>query len=108
MGGSFLEALFVGQATVRGPFSVAGVPSFCSVCVRHAGVIPTPVGSTRERRSRTATRVTMAETSAHPGPTSKLPVVSLSQPTAMGPITELIAAMAAAAAVALRNVEGSG
>jgi hypothetical protein len=60
----------------------------------------------------------MAETSAQPErknrPASKLPVVSLSQPTAMGPIRpprlpiELIPAMAAAAAVALRNVEGSG
>src|ERR1700730_18240609 len=59
-----------------------------------------------------------ADTSAQPArtysPTSKLPVASLSQPTVIGPMrpprlpTELIPAIAAAAAVPLRNVEGSG
>ena len=80
----------------------------------HAAANPTPVGSTFERRSRTATRVTMADTSAQPErknrPASKLPVVSLSQPTAMGPITppRLPIELIPAAAVALRNEEGSG
>jgi len=62
-------------------------------------------------------RVTIAEISAQPAiaynPASKLPVLSLSQPTRLGPIrpprlpSELIAAMAAAA-VPLKKVEGSG
>ena|ERR1700682_4661832 len=59
-----------------------------------------------------------ADTSAQPArtysPTSKLPVASLSQPTVIGRMrpprlpTELIPAIAVAAAVPLRNVEGSG
>jgi hypothetical protein len=63
-------------------------------------------------------RVTIAEISAQPAiaynPASKLPVLSLSRPTRLGPIrpprlpSELMAAMAAAAAVPLKKVEGSG
>src|SRR5215831_19348610 len=84
----------------------------------HAAPTPKPVGSTRLCGARTAMRVTIAEISAQPAiaynPASKLPVLSLSQPTRLGPIrpprlpSELIAAMAAAAAVPLKKVEGSG
>src|SRR5262249_44158228 len=84
----------------------------------HAAATPRPVGSTRLRGARTAMRVTIAEISAQPAiaynPASKLPVLSLSQPTRLGPIrpprlpSEFIAAMAAPAAVPLKKVEGSG
>src|SRR6516162_6463601 len=84
----------------------------------HAAATPRPVGSTRLRGARTAMRVTIAEISAQPAiaynPAWKVPVLSLSQPTRLGPIrpprlpSEFIAAMAAAAAVPLKKVEGSG
>src|SRR6266436_3990833 len=100
--------------TMPGPLTRS--PS--SDAANHAAATPKPVGSTRLCGARTAMRVTIAEISAQPAiaynPASKLPVLSLSQPTRLGPIrpprlpTELIAAMAAAAAVPLKKLEGSG
>src|SRR6516165_1721977 len=98
----------------RGPLT----RSLPSDAADHVAATPKPVGSTRLCGARTAMRATIAEISAQPAiaynPASKLPVLSLSQPTKLGPIrpprlpTELIAAMAAAAAVPLKQLEGSG
>src|SRR5215469_8820314 len=100
--------------TVPGP----STRSLSSDAAHHVAATPKPVGSTRLCGARTAMRVTIAEISAQPAiaynPASKVPVLSLSQPTRLGPISpprlpsEFIAAMAAAAAVPLKKVEGSG
>src|ERR1700746_1344512 len=100
--------------TMPGPLTRS--PS--SDAASHAAATPRPVGSSRLRGARTAMRVTIAEIRAQPAiaynPASKLPVLSLSQPTRLGPIrpprlpSELIAAMAAGAAVPLKKVEGRG
>src|ERR1700757_2183355 len=98
------------------PGSLTQSPS--SDAANQTAATPKPVGSTRLCGSRTAMRVTIAEISAKPAiaynPASKLPVLSFSQPTKLGPIrpprlpSELIAAIAAAAAVPLKKLEGSG
>src|SRR5215813_12330984 len=79
---------------------------------------PNPSASDSRCGERTATSVMIAEINAQQerkySPVSNVPVWSLNQATALGPMrpprlpSELMPAIAAAAAVPLRNVDGSG
>ena len=69
----------------RRAWTSSGYSMTSSEAASHAVAMPRPGGSTCLRGARTAMRVTIAEISAQPAiaynPASKLPVLSLSQPT---------------------------